>query len=93
MGSPARYACCNKEMLGWICEKMVTQELTPIGGRFSASSSTGPCFLGGDCLIAVRNDSWDNAHTSNLFSKGERLSREPSTLVQHAQRTSGSSDG
>jgi len=34
MGSPARYACCGKEMLGWICEKMATPESTPRGGRF-----------------------------------------------------------
>jgi hypothetical protein len=26
MGSLAHYACCGKEMLGWIHEKMATQE-------------------------------------------------------------------
>jgi hypothetical protein len=29
-----------KEMLGWIHEKMVSQESTPRGGRFSASGLT-----------------------------------------------------
>jgi hypothetical protein len=33
-----------KEMLGWICEKMATQESAPRGGRFSTFG-----------LIAVRN--------------------------------------
>jgi hypothetical protein len=23
MGSPTYYACCRKEMLGWICEKWI----------------------------------------------------------------------
>jgi hypothetical protein len=81
---------------------MATQESTPRGGRFFASSSTvigndilacnDPCALGRDCSTAVGNDSWDNAHTSDPFSKGERMGREPSTLVQRAQRTGGSSD-
>jgi hypothetical protein len=34
----ARYACCGKEMLGWIREKMATQKSAPRGGtpsRFS----------------------------------------------------------
>jgi len=58
MGSPVRYACCGKEMLGWICEKMATLEPTPRGGRFSASGSitagndtstcNDSCALGGD---------------------------------------------
>jgi hypothetical protein len=26
MGSRTHYACCGKEMLGWIHEKMATQE-------------------------------------------------------------------
>jgi hypothetical protein len=43
--------------------------------------------------IAVGNDSWDNAHTSNPSSRGEGLGGNPSTLVQHAQCTNGSSDG
>jgi hypothetical protein len=45
MGSPTHYACCEKEMLGWICEKMAIQELTLGGGRFFDSDS-----------IVVRND-------------------------------------
>jgi hypothetical protein len=40
MGIPTRYACYKKEMLSWICEKMVTQESILRAGRFSASSST-----------------------------------------------------
>jgi hypothetical protein len=39
MGSLAHYACYEKEMLGWIHEKMATQESAPGGGRFSASDS------------------------------------------------------
>jgi len=39
MGSPARYACCGKEMLGWIREKMATPESAPRGDRLSTSSS------------------------------------------------------
>jgi hypothetical protein len=66
MGSLACYACCGKEMLGWICEKMAIQELALRGGRFSAFGSTiarnialaynGPCAIGGDCSTAIRND-------------------------------------
>jgi hypothetical protein len=44
MGSPTHYACCGKEMLGWIREKMATQESTQGGGRFFAPD-----------LIVVRN--------------------------------------
>jgi hypothetical protein len=40
MGSLACYVCCRKEMLGWICEKMVTQELAPRGDKFFASNPT-----------------------------------------------------
>jgi hypothetical protein len=68
-------------MLGWICEKMVIQELALGGGRFSASGSTAvgnnasacndPCALGGDCSTAARNDFWDNAHTFDSSSRGE----------------------
>jgi hypothetical protein len=103
MGSLARYACCGKEMLGWIREKMVIQELALEGGRFFASGSTAirndisacsdPCTPSGDYLTAVGNDFWDNAHTFDLSSRGERLGGEPSILVQHAQRTGGSSNG
>jgi hypothetical protein len=39
MGSPAHYAYYEKEMLGWIREKMATQESMLRGGRFSASGS------------------------------------------------------
>jgi hypothetical protein len=39
MGSLAHYACCGKEMLGWIHEKMAIQELTLRGGRFFAFDS------------------------------------------------------
>jgi len=91
MGSPARYACCGKEMLGWIHEKMVILESTPRGGRFfasslitignSASTCNDPCTPGEDYSIVTRNSSWDNAHTSDLFSKGKKLGREQSTLL------------
>ncbi len=40
MGSLIHYACCMKEMLGWIREKMAIQASTPGGGRFFASGST-----------------------------------------------------
>jgi hypothetical protein len=40
MGSPARYAYCGKEMLGWIREKMAILESTPKGGKFSIFGST-----------------------------------------------------
>jgi hypothetical protein len=103
MGNLARYACCGKEMLSWIREKMATQELALGGGKFFAFGSTivgngtlacnGLCVGGGDCSTTARNGSWDNAHTSNPSSRGERLGGEPSTLVQHVQHTGGSSDG
>jgi hypothetical protein len=67
MGSPARYACCGKELLGWIREKMATQELAPRGGRFFASSSitaangasaySGSCTIGGAYSTTARNGS------------------------------------
>jgi hypothetical protein len=41
----------------------------------------------------TKHGSWDNTHTSDLSSKGERLDGKPSTLVQHAQRMGGRSDG
>jgi hypothetical protein len=81
-------------MLDWIREKMATQESIPGGGRFFASNSTivgngastcsDPCALGKDCSTVVGNGSWNNAHTSNPSSKGERPSKKPSVLVQHA---------
>ncbi len=93
----------GKKMLGLIFEKMVIQETTPRGGRFFASGSTATgndalvcndlCVPGKDCSIAIGNGSWDNAHTFDPFSMGERLGREPSTLVQRVQHTGGSLDG
>jgi hypothetical protein len=90
-------------MLGWICEKMATRESTPRGGKFFASDSIAVgnnalscndlCALGRDCLITARNSSWDNAHTSDPSSRGERLGGKPNTLVQCAQRKVGSLDG
>jgi hypothetical protein len=65
-------------MLGWIREKMASQELAPRGDKFSISGSTvvgngasacsDPCALGEDCSTTVRNSSWDNAHTSDSSS-------------------------
>jgi hypothetical protein len=82
---------------------MATQESVPRGGRFFVSGSTvvgnsalansDPCALGEDCSTAARNGSWNNAHTSDPSSRGERPGIEPSALVQHAQRTCGSSEG
>jgi hypothetical protein len=80
-------------MLGWIYEKMATQKSTIGGGKFFASGLTNPCATGGDCSTAAGNSSWDNACTSDLSSRGEKLGKGPSTLVQHAQCTNGSSDG
>jgi hypothetical protein len=60
-------------MLGWIYEKMDTQESTLGGGRFSTFSPTGSCVAGGDCSTTTGNDYWDNAHTFDPSSKGERL--------------------
>jgi hypothetical protein len=40
MRSPTRYACYKKEMLGWIREKMATQESTLGGGRFFTSGQS-----------------------------------------------------
>jgi len=67
MGSLTRYACCGKEMLGRIREKMATPESAPGGGRFSASDSTtvgndalacsDSCAPIRDCSIVVGNDS------------------------------------
>jgi hypothetical protein len=47
----------------------------------NASTCINSCVLGEDCLTAVGNGSWDNAHTSNPPSRGERLGEEPRTLV------------
>jgi hypothetical protein len=89
MGSPVRYACYRKEMLGWIREKMGILELAPRGGRFFTSGSTttrnnaltcnDPCVPGGDYSTVARNGSWDNAHTSDLFSRGKRLGEKLNT--------------
>jgi hypothetical protein len=46
MGSPVRYACCEKKMSSWIHEKMAIQESTlgaPESGRFS---TLGPTAVG-----------------------------------------------
>jgi hypothetical protein len=82
---------------------MATQKSALGGGKFFASGSTTVgngastcndlCVGGGDCSTTAWNGSWDNAHTSNMSSRGERLGGELSTLVQHTQCTSGSSDG
>jgi len=82
---------------------MAIQESAPGGGRFSTSSSTTVgngtsacndlCALGKDYPTVVRNDSWDNAHTSDPSNMGERLDEEPNTLVQLTQHTVGSSNG
>jgi hypothetical protein len=87
-------------MLGWIHEKMATQESAPGGGRFFTFGSTvvgngalacsDPYVPGGDYLITAKNNSWDNAHTFDPSSRGEKLSGEPSILVQCAEHTSGS---
>jgi len=91
MGSLAHYACYKKEMLGWIREKITPQESAPGGGKFfasrltttsdGASACSGLCVVGKDYSTTHRNSFWDNAHTSNLSSRGERLGGEPSTLV------------
>jgi hypothetical protein len=39
MGSLVRYACCGKEMLGWIREKMAIPKSAPRGGMISTSGS------------------------------------------------------
>jgi len=53
MGSPTCYACCKKEMMGWICEKMATPKPAPRGGRFSAFDSIT---AGNDIDISACND-------------------------------------
>jgi hypothetical protein len=84
-------------MLRWIREKMANQESALRGGMFSTFGSivvgngTLTCsnlsVIGEDCSTTVGTGSWDNAHTSNPSSRGERPSREPSVLMQHTQRT------
>jgi hypothetical protein len=81
---------------------MAIQELALEGGRFFAFGSIvaenstlackDPCSPNGDCSTFVRNSSWDNAHTSDPSSRGEKLGGEPSTLVQRAQHMGGSSN-
>jgi hypothetical protein len=39
MGSPVHYSYCGKEMLGWIREKMATQESVRRSGKFFAPDS------------------------------------------------------
>jgi len=65
MGSPTHYACCEKEMLGWIREKMATQTSALRGGRFSTFGSTDagngastcnhPCTLGAPSRFSPHN--------------------------------------
>jgi hypothetical protein len=43
MGSPTRYACYMKKMMGWICEKMAIQESAQGGGRFSVQLQLETC--------------------------------------------------
>ncbi len=103
MGSSARYACYGKEMLGQIRETMATPKLAPGCGKFSAfgsitagndtSASNDLCAPGEDCSTVVGNNSWDNAHTSDLSSRDKRWGGKPSTLVQHTQCIGGSSRG
>jgi len=91
MGSPIHYACCGKEMLGWICEKMATPKSTLGGGMFYAFGSTtvgngvsacnNLCAPSEDYSTVAKNGSWDNTHTFNPFSKGKRLGGEPNTQV------------
>jgi hypothetical protein len=84
-------------------KKMATQESVPGGGKFSASGSivarnsasscSDSCAPSEDYSIAAGNGSWDNAHTSDPFSRGERPNKKPNALVEHTQRTGGSLDG
>jgi hypothetical protein len=67
MGSLACYACCKKEMLGWIREKMAIQESALGGDRFSTSGSidvgndastySDLCAPNEDCSIVAGNGS------------------------------------
>jgi len=67
MGSLVRYAWCQKEMLGWIREKMAIQESALRGGKFFASNSTAggngalvysnPCTLSEKYSAAAGNSS------------------------------------
>jgi hypothetical protein len=87
----------------WIREKMATQESALRGGKFSVLGSTvdgngtlacsDSCAPGEDCSTVFGNGSWDNAHTSGLSSRVERLGKKPSALLQHPQCTGGNSDG
>jgi hypothetical protein len=82
---------------------MAIQELTPRGGRFFVFGSTvvgngtsacnGLCATGEDFSIAAKNNYWDNAHTFDPSSRGERLGGKPSTLMQCAQRMGGNLNG
>ncbi len=73
---------------------MATPKSTPKGGKFFVSNSitagndtsaySDLCALGGDYSTTTRNNSWDNAYTSDPSSRGKRLGGEPSTLVQRA---------
>jgi len=62
MGSPTRYAYCEKEMLGWIHEKMATLKSAPRGGKFS---TYGSITVGNDTLTC--NDSCAPSEDAQLL--------------------------
>jgi hypothetical protein len=83
MGSPTCYACCGKEMLSWIYEKMVIQESAPGGGRFFTSGSivignsalacNSPCVAGwgacnGPMTYRLRSLQWPVPSRRGLFN-------------------------
>ncbi len=65
---------------------MATQTSALGGGRYFAFGSTiigndasacsNPCTPNEDCSTAAGNSFWDNAHTFDPSSTGERLSRD-----------------
>jgi hypothetical protein len=61
--------------------------------RNDASTYSDSCVLGGHFSIAARNGSWNNVHTSDPSSRGQKMGGESSTLVQRAQHIGESSDG
>jgi hypothetical protein len=87
--------CWARSVKKWLLKKQ-SQEVagfSTFGSTITgndASTCSDMCALGKDCSTAVGNGYSDNAHTSNPSSRGERLGREQSVLVQHAQCTCGS---
>ncbi len=75
-------------MAGFLPSAQPSLESTVV--RNNALACNNPCVPGEDYSTAFGNSSWDNAHTSNPFSRGERLGRDLSTFVQCSQRTGGS---